>query len=284
MTVDDGHRFGSEGTIAKLDILEQYLKMFTDALKKQPFKLIYIDAFAGTGRCDIKKNNQIIPTVGSARRALRTNNPFDAFYLIDKNKKHIKALQVLKSEYPSKEISILEGDANDLLKIICAQRDWQNTRGILFLDPYGCEVEWETLVVIANTKAIDVWYLFPFSGLYRQASHDVDALTNDKAKILTRILGTEDWRKFYKLPKQPDLYNQQQSDKRAADHYELLGFASNRLKTIFLGGVAEPKIFYRHGSKGGPPMRALYFAVANPDQKASRLAMKFANHVLKADD
>ena len=31
----------------------------------------------------------------------------------------------------------------------------------LFLDPYGMQVEWETIRSIASTQAIDLWVLFP---------------------------------------------------------------------------------------------------------------------------
>ena len=34
----------------KLGILEAYLDAYTTALKNQPFELVYVDAFAGTGR------------------------------------------------------------------------------------------------------------------------------------------------------------------------------------------------------------------------------------------
>jgi len=41
--------FGGPWTQHKLKILELYLDAYTTALKNQPFKLVYIDAFAGTG-------------------------------------------------------------------------------------------------------------------------------------------------------------------------------------------------------------------------------------------
>ena len=45
--------FGGSWTIEKLDILESYLDAYTTVLKNQPFKLMYIDAFAGTGRIEL---------------------------------------------------------------------------------------------------------------------------------------------------------------------------------------------------------------------------------------
>ena len=41
--------WGGPWTGLKLAILEKYLDAFTTALKGKGFKLIYIDAFAGTG-------------------------------------------------------------------------------------------------------------------------------------------------------------------------------------------------------------------------------------------
>ena len=41
--------FGGPWTQEKLEILRRYLNAYTDVLKKQPFKLTYVDAFAGAG-------------------------------------------------------------------------------------------------------------------------------------------------------------------------------------------------------------------------------------------
>ncbi len=42
-------RFGGSWTRTKLNVLQQYLQAYTTALKNQPFRLWYVDAFAGTG-------------------------------------------------------------------------------------------------------------------------------------------------------------------------------------------------------------------------------------------
>ena len=43
------HEFGGQHTELKLSIVESYLKTFTTALNRKFRRLIYIDAFAGTG-------------------------------------------------------------------------------------------------------------------------------------------------------------------------------------------------------------------------------------------
>jgi three-Cys-motif partner protein len=64
---------------------------------------------------------------------------------------------------------------------------------VLFLDPYGMEVDWQTLKAIARTKAIDVWYLFSLSGLYRQATVKLSDVDDSKRTALNRILGSSTW-------------------------------------------------------------------------------------------
>ncbi len=39
--------------------------------------------------------------------------------------------------------------------------------GVIFLDPYAMILNWDSLSSIANTKAFDVWYLFPLSAVNR---------------------------------------------------------------------------------------------------------------------
>jgi len=76
-------RFGGDWTLIKLGILGEYLRAFTTALKNQPFRLVYIDAFAGTGRCKVNTSSGEREVDGSARIALRVNPPFDQFVFIE---------------------------------------------------------------------------------------------------------------------------------------------------------------------------------------------------------
>jgi hypothetical protein len=46
--------FGGDWTEKKLGVLEKYLTAYTTALKNQPFKKVYMDAFAGTGYRELK--------------------------------------------------------------------------------------------------------------------------------------------------------------------------------------------------------------------------------------
>ena len=81
-------RFGGPWTLIKLEVLEKYLNFYTTALKNQPFKLCYIDAFAGSGKIDIRGETAI---PGSAIRAL--DYPFHKYYFFEKELSYITALK-----------------------------------------------------------------------------------------------------------------------------------------------------------------------------------------------
>jgi three-Cys-motif partner protein len=238
---------------------------------------LYIDAFAGTGRCDVKINGEKQTIDGSARIALDTAPPFNEFYFIETKKKNIAPLNNLCAQYPHKKIKIIQEDANTALKTLCSQRNWKSDRAVLFLDPFGMQVEWSTLKTIASTQAIDVWYLFPYAGSFRQAPWNADALAAGKVVALNRLYGTDEWRSMFYAPNpQADLFVQGNNDVRTAEHWQMLAYMSSRLKELF-PSVTKPKVLYNDRNA---PLFALYFAVSNPASVAQKLAMRIADHIL----
>ncbi len=284
-TIDDAHVFGGAWTIIKLDALKQYLDSYSLALSNKSFSKIYIDAFAGTGRCEINTHSGKVTIDGSARLALNTSYAFSKYYFIELDHKKVKALEQLKSEHSEKNIEIIADNANAALKEICRLNNWKSSRGVLFLDPFGLQLDWETLIAIAQTQAIDVWYLFPLSGLTRQAAKDANRLDEGKIAAITRVLGTEEWRSaFYSENPQSDLFDENPGDVRTLNSEQIATYVSARLNTLF-PSVSRPKILYKGTSthrNGGPPLFALCFAVSNPNKSAFGLANRIANHILKS--
>ncbi|MBI4695017.1 MAG: three-Cys-motif partner protein TcmP [Gammaproteobacteria bacterium] len=113
---DDQHLFGGVWTRVKLEALEKYLVAFNTALSKQQFTRIYIDAFAGTGRCDISVNGAKTSIDGSARRALAADPGFHKYCFIELLPKKLVALRALGAEHPGKTIEVIPSDANAALK------------------------------------------------------------------------------------------------------------------------------------------------------------------------
>ncbi len=281
------HSFGGPWTMIKLNLLERYLAFFNTALQsrpsqERPFKRIYIDAFAGTGECDIKLGDGMRSTIaGSARIALQAIPAFDHLHLIDLNTKHVAELRALVAD-PSdvNRVTIYQQDANAALNDIIDKTNWRSTRGVLFLDPYGMSAQWDTLKKVAATEALDVWYLFPLSAVYRQAAVEFNKVDDGKAAALDSVLGTTDWRTvFYSESQQVSLLEGERvSARRTSGPAEITTYVHSRLREIFKGWVSEP-IMLPEG--GGPPMFALFFAVANPTEKAVKLSKKGAEHLFE---
>jgi three-Cys-motif partner protein len=105
-------------------------------------------------------------------------------------------------------------------------------RGVIFLDPYGMEVEWATVRAIAQTKALDVWYLFPLMGIYRQAANDWVAIDDSKRPLITRVLGTDDWENaWYDTPHgQKDMFDHPETPVRMVDVDTIDGYVKSRLE------------------------------------------------------
>jgi len=274
------HKFGGAWTELKLNTISKYLGFYTKALnnvkKRYGWNLIYIDAFAGTGECTVKDSD--VPIDGSAKIALQTVPCFDQYIFIEENEGYSIALDKLCTEHSDKETHVYNDDANDRISDICNSINWKKNRAVMFLDPYGMEVKWPTLEGIAKTKAIDVWYFFPLSGLYRQAARKYVSLDEGKEKAIDELLGTTEWRSaFYEKPAQGDLFDADPSAERTLEWDGLIRYVRDvRLKSIF-AEVSKPLILPRTGV----PRFALFFAVSNPG--AVGLSMKVANYILKSD-
>jgi three-Cys-motif partner protein len=77
------HQFGGPWTVENLDALRAYLIGYAQALKNQPFRRYYIDAFAGTGDRAVKRQEAAslmeipeldVMTKGSARVASKSSH------------------------------------------------------------------------------------------------------------------------------------------------------------------------------------------------------------------
>jgi len=288
-----GHEFGGQHTEIKLELVEKYLRAYMAALRGKFSQLWYIDAFAGTGsrtvRVDARGGDLFDAPVpartetrrGSARIALDVSPGFDRLIFMDANAEHCAALSELKSAYPARDISILQGDANRLIQAEIKWDGWRSTRAVMFLDPYGMEVEWATLKAIAETRAIDVWYLFSLSGLYRQAARNINSVDESKRRALTRMLGTDEWERELYSPIGADQSLLDGLDpievrQRNADVAGLEDYVKQRLQTIF------PHVFdpFPLPPNSRPQRFSLFGAISNPSTAATKLAKSFGDHIL----
>ncbi|MBX6324018.1 MAG: three-Cys-motif partner protein TcmP [Rhodospirillaceae bacterium] len=277
-------RFGGRWTEEKLSRVKAYLAAYTTALRKQPFERLYIDAFAGTGyRTAQRPFPPMFPDLqdvakGSARMALEVQPPFDRYVFIEHNRRRFSELAKLAQLYPGLKdrITLLNEDANVAVKRLCQNIDWRRCRAVLFLDPFGMQVDWDTIEAVARSKAIDLWYLVPVGiGIARVTPRNAD-IPRGWARRLDRMLGDCGWRDaWYAAPPTGDLFGPRPHARvRTADIPAMEAFVLERLKSVF-AGVAP------HGLRLGPGGGAHYllvFAVGNP--RAKDLALRIARHIL----
>lgn len=298
------HTFGGDWTSTKLDILGKYLAAYTTALRdkptaERPFRKAYIDAFAGTGYRTMSRAgsdvadgetlaNLALPDLaepapqelldGSARLALKVEPHFDHYLFIDRSKQHVRELEKLKTEFPdlAPRIDIKRGDANAEIKSLCAKRGWKERRAVLFLDPYGMQVEWDTIEAIARTKAIDLWLLFPLGiGVNRLMMKRLEAIPDGWKRRLDSLLGTESWREeLYAVDgTQTTLFG---GAERNVNVGAIGRYFNERLRSIFPGVADKPAVLR---NSGGNPLYLFCFAAAN--EKGAPVACRIANSLLK---
>ena len=174
-------------------------------------------------------------------------------------------------------IHIVQKEAKGFLSNWCAQNDWRFSRAVVFLDPYGMSVDWTTLESIAQTRAIDLWLLFPLGQAVNRLLTRDGPPDQDMAARLTRIFGTDEWKEaFYRSVKQQTLFGPIETVVKMADFKAIGDFFVARLKKIFAGVASNPLPLY---NSKNVPIYLLCFAAANP--RGAPTAIKIAQHLLE---
>lgn len=291
-----GHRFGGNWTDQKLECVRKYLSAYTTIMSKQSFRFAYIDAFAGTGyretESDEDPNELMFPDLvssevvsfhdGSARNALEVKPPFMKYVFIEKNiNRYAKLLELkkeflLKAEFSEDMIECVPGDANEYLKDL-REKNWKIHRALVFLDPYGMQVEWQTIEVIAQTQAIDLWILFPVGTVNRLLKNDGEIRPALQAR-LDMFFGEHAWYDvFYQLAKEISLFGEEEKWQKTGDIFATIEeYFIERLQGIFAGVAPNPLIL--RNSKN-VPLYLLCFAAGN--QRGAPIAVKIAQQILE---
>lgn len=253
------HRFGGAWTEIKLKALTEYLQFYQIALKRQSFETWYIDAFAGTGDRHayiteggifegepIGRVERVLD--GSALKALKIHPPFDHYWFAEQHKGRAKRLEELRAHWPH-DIQVRNGEANEELIKLFRSPPWSRSgsegkqRGVVFLDPYGLSVDWGTLRLLAETRRVDVWYLFPRAAVIHQLARNLTGVDDGKRRALNRIFGTPAWEEelYSSRPAQMGLFDELPNANigRHASPENIAAYARSRLKSLFCY-VSEP--------------------------------------------
>jgi three-Cys-motif partner protein len=287
------HEFGGPWTLQKLECLQKYLeaysKIFTSNPNARYYRTTYVDAFAGTGQWTFPRRDDLSGDLfadadatsylkGSARIALEIEPGFGTYIFVEKDKLRVKELEKLRASFPERahRISIIQDDAATYLAKWCETTDWRTNRGVVFLDPYGMQVEWPLIECIAQTRAIDLWILFPVSAINRLlplAGPPPDTL----ADKLTRMFGTSSWRDtFYPSKTESTLFGKRDSESREVTIERIGSLFLERLETVFTRVVDEPLLLYNSRM----PLFLFCFASGSRNPRIAQTAVRIAQSII----
>ncbi len=240
--------FAGLHTVRKLDKLEAYLKAYLNVLKNQSgLQTFYFDAFAGPGRYQLPEGTH-------RSRLMMQEWPL----LPDQLSGH--------SDWKASSLSTF----------------LSRSRAVVFLDPYGNQVEWATIEAVAATEAVDLWYLFPAGlGVHRQIGRDA-RIDGDKRRSLNRLFGTTGWLDECVAPDdglQGELFDATTPrHTKIATPDSITRYMIKRMKTVFTGGVLDEWLPL---GRQGHHSFSLLFAWANPSEKAKK-AGEIARAVMRS--
>jgi three-Cys-motif partner protein len=174
-------------------------------------------------------------------------------------------------------IDIVNEEANTFLQNLCDNFNWAKNRAVLFLDPYGMQVEWKTIESIARTKAIDMWLLFPLGMSINRMLKKDGNIPRAWVEKLDRFFGTHDWeQQFYRQQIAPTLFGDQLSIIKTCNFEVIEEYFIGRLKTIFPCVAENPLTLC---NSRNIPLFLLCFAAGN--EKGGKIAKRIAEYILR---
>lgn len=283
----------------KLDHLRKYLHAYTTIMGKQKWckSFTYIDAFAGPGEHQVRPKRSAVPNArellaeiarfgseqeeqreflrGSPRVALDLEHPFSLYVFVERSPNRVAALQQLKNQYgDTRDIRIRKADCQTYLRETLGQIDWRVNRAIVFLDPFGMQVDWETIELLAQTKAIEILLNLPVGmAIQRLLLRKPENFTPARRQSLNDYFGSSEWfNAIYKREK--NLFDEDVEQKVEQSGKRLLQWYRGRLRDCFRN-VSKAALI--RNSRGGH-LYYLMLASYNPT------GVKIANNILSAGE
>jgi three-Cys-motif partner protein len=264
----------------KLDALARYLDFYTKVLKNQPWRTIYLDAYAGGGRAVVRAEDRepigglfgeeplIDPDTrelidGSPRVAVAIANPFDRYVLADPNPDRAAELTALKQEFAGERtIDAYQITAADAIAWVTAQPISRRThRGVAFLDPFGAKLDWASIQKLADTGLFEVVVNFALSMAIQRMLPNSGEVPDAWANALDSYFGSRAWFEEVYQRRDGGLFAAGGFEKRPDYSDRLLELYRARLRAAF-GHVSAPRLI--RNTRGAP----LYFLLwAGPNKK-----------------
>lgn len=176
--------WGGNWTEQKLNAFEKYVKAYLTIMNKyrdkNRWKLIYFDAFAGSGsRNSEQESSDFLPLLktlgieetdlfvykGSAERVVCiSQRGFDYYYFIetdDTSRNELEKKLNTLNHHNKLKLIFRGNDANEQIGIMAeAMKKDRKLFALTLLDPFGMQVNWSSIEKLAGTNT-DLWILIP---------------------------------------------------------------------------------------------------------------------------
>jgi three-Cys-motif partner protein len=278
--------YGSDDTKLKQAILQDYLRAYCTVMRKQPFHLTYIDAFAGSGFWTKPGSGSSEPGVALSVLRMPAECRFNRYVFGDIKQGTITSLRrAIAADRdagmllpPDGQIAIVRQDANELITQQCVElAEASMRRALMFIDPFGMSLNWQSVEHVAATGKIDLWLLIPTSMGPGRLIPEHGAIPPSWVRRLDRFWGREDWRDAFR-PTQPGLF--EAMEVRDADAGRIEEYALRRLRETFGDTNVHPKGLPLRGGRSNRGF-LLTFACANKSSAAYQAALRIADYLLK---
>lgn len=264
----DGHlaRVAPTWTEEKLRILECYLEGFARACKRAG-GWYALDLFAGGGLNISETTGAEIP--GSPLIALEAQPPAATKMICSEQGREVLAALRHRTEPYGDRVEICPGDANRLVGQMLEQVP-RRAPAFAFLDPEGAELEWTTVVAIADHKRrqtykVEQLILFPTDMGFVRLLSLTKPLDPGYAERVEAMFGNGAW---------VDIFDRRRTDRITAEQAreEYLALYARGLRSLGYRHVQERQITKepaRLGGRGGP----MYFLLHATDNDAGETIM-----------
>ncbi len=267
-----------------LDILQDYLKTYCEALEDRRFTRHYAEPFAGMGRYELSRDKsqpKLLPDDGftdTAIIALETDPGFHVHHFNAVKDDYVAGIRRMAADFSGTKVKISCRGADKFTKNLCSSLGALD-RAVLFVDPHGAKIGWKTIVEAASTRKVDLWLMFPRLTVLQMMKVSKNEIKQSSRKILNRMLGTNAWEEdLY-----PEGHRQSQSifDVAAAAAPKRAGFSeveswiTQRIRSVFAHVSAPAPLV---NSKNNA-MYLLYFA--SPKAANARVAVDTIQRVLQ---
>jgi three-Cys-motif partner protein len=248
----------------KLDIVREYAQAYSTILSAQePIRRhIYVDAFAGAGVHISRRTGEYVP--GSPVNALNVRPPFSEYHFIDLDGDRADMLrQVTKGE---ENVHVHHGDCNRILlsQVFPRARHKDYHRGLVLLDPYGIDLDWEVVAAAGSMRSIEIFLNFMIMDMNMNVLWtNPDKVAPSQVARMNAFWGDDSWRRaaYRTTAGLFDAIEEKASNEAIAEAYR------DRLARVAGFGFVPPPMPMRN-SKGAI---VYYLLFASPNKTGAKI-------------